>query len=57
MSILERLKAAVGTDEPGTRTYECQECGNVFETDAPPHRAACMNCPLEGEKRNVEVVS
>lgn len=54
MSILDSLKAAlpVGESSPDITEYECQECGNRFESAKVPDRAQCMDCL----SRNVEVV-
>lgn len=48
MSALQRLKSVIpGVDDedPNTvRTFECQECGNEFESAKSPKRAQCMEC-------------
>lgn len=46
MSVLQKLKSALPVDDDGvtTRIYECQECGEVFESAKIPERAQCMEC-------------
>jgi Zn finger protein HypA/HybF involved in hydrogenase expression len=42
--VLETIKSAVGMVESEPSTYECQDCGRVFEADAPPERVYCSDC-------------
>lgn len=47
MEIVEKLKNVVAGDEEehtGPRTYECQACGNVFESVKAPTAARCVEC-------------
>lgn len=52
MSLVSTLRDVLDDGSSGPQTYECQECGNVFETDAAAGQAACMQCPTT----NVEPV-
>ncbi|WP_248895660.1 hypothetical protein [Haloplanus halobius] len=46
MSVLQKLKSVLPVEDEGVtrRTYECQDCGNVFESAKTPDRAECMEC-------------
>lgn len=47
MSVLQKLKSALPVNDSGgatKRTFECQECGEVFESTKRPERAQCMEC-------------
>lgn len=43
MGILEKLKSAVGRNKAEMFTYECQDCGVVFESSTPSRSQ--FNCP------------
>jgi ribosomal protein S27AE len=46
MSVIQRLKEALPIDEESAkrRTYECQKCGTVFESEKNPDRVICSAC-------------
>jgi predicted Zn-ribbon and HTH transcriptional regulator len=46
MSVIQTLKSVLpGDDETVSKqTYECQECGHVFESAKSPDRARCQEC-------------
>lgn len=46
MSVIQKLKSALPIEDEGVthRTFECQECGNTFESTKRPERAKCMEC-------------
>ena len=47
MSVVQKLKSALPVDlgESATeRTWECEECGNVFDSYKRPERVRCMEC-------------
>jgi predicted Zn-ribbon and HTH transcriptional regulator len=46
MSVIQKLKSALPIEDESItrRTYECQECGNTFESTKTPDRAKCMEC-------------
>lgn len=46
MSIIQQLKSAIPGVEEGLqrRTYECQDCGNVFTSAKSPNRVECTEC-------------
>jgi predicted Zn-ribbon and HTH transcriptional regulator len=46
MSVLQKVKSILPVDDDGIerRTYNCQNCGNTFESAKTPDRAQCMEC-------------
>lgn len=46
MSIIDTIKDALSADDGGVRVhlYECQECGDQFESAKSADRAQCMEC-------------
>lgn len=46
MSIANLISRLLGGDGGGVemREYECEECGNTFESAKRPERAKCMEC-------------
>jgi ribosomal protein S27AE len=46
MSVIQKLKSALPIEDEGvtTRTYECESCGEVFESAKTPDRVQCMEC-------------
>jgi protein-arginine kinase activator protein McsA len=47
MSVVQKLKSAIPVEfEDGAteRTWECHECGNVFDSYKRPERVKCMDC-------------
>lgn len=47
MSVLQRIKSVIPTVEDDQITvteFECQDCGNTFESAKPPDRAQCVEC-------------
>ena len=45
MSLVEKVKSLVGDEEDGSYSYECENCGNVFESSAPnPNDVDCPMC-------------
>lgn len=54
MSLLDFLKESLplGESSPDVNEYECQECGNRFESAKDPGRTQCLDCL----SRDVDVV-
>lgn len=46
MSVIQKLKNAlpVEEDSAASQTYECRECGAVFESEKKPGRVVCTEC-------------
>lgn len=44
MSALQKLKSAVPGLDDDAQSFECRECGTIFESDSAPDRATCVNC-------------
>jgi predicted Zn-ribbon and HTH transcriptional regulator len=46
MSVIQKIKSALPVDDNTVtkRTYECQECGHVFESAKTPDSAQCVEC-------------
>lgn len=47
MSMIERLKSVlpgVEDESASVKTFECQTCGETFESAKSPERATCIKC-------------
>lgn len=45
MSLVEKVRSLVGDGDDSTYRYECENCGNGFESAAPnPNDVACPLC-------------
>lgn len=45
MGVVDKLSNLLpGGDTTRVYKYECQECGNTFESAKGPDRAQCMDC-------------
>lgn len=56
MSVVQKLKSALPIDlgdDATQRTWECDECDNVFDSYKRPGRVRCMEC-LSDEVTQVE---
>jgi predicted Zn-ribbon and HTH transcriptional regulator len=49
MSVLQKLKSVLPIEDESIthQMFECQECGNTFESTKTPDRAKCMECLSE----------
>lgn len=45
MNLVEKVKSLVGESGDGSYEYECENCGNIFESSAPnPNDVDCPMC-------------
>lgn len=45
MKAIRKIKSLIPSAETDPmETFECQECGNVFESAKSPERVKCMEC-------------
>lgn len=46
MSVLDKVQNLFGdAEDTSTKTvYECNDCGNTFESYKPPEKVTCMEC-------------
>ena len=45
MSLVEKVRSLVGDGDDSTYRYECENCGNTFESVAPnPNDVDCPLC-------------
>lgn len=45
MSLVEKVRSLVGTDEAATYRYECENCRNSFQSAVPnPNDVDCPLC-------------
>jgi predicted Zn-ribbon and HTH transcriptional regulator len=56
MSVMQKLKSVLPFEDAGVtkRTYECQDCGNTFESAKTPDRAMCVECMSQDVREQEE---
>lgn len=45
MGLMDKVKSLVGDESEGSYDYECENCGNTFESEEPnPNDVDCPEC-------------